>query len=383
MFNTSKTSDYVVIASLFSNKELTILVAYQEKSPLDNLYLLNQFPYQKDNLKTFKMLFDIFSSPNKPKEFVNFFVEENMYYAVFKYHGGENIKQKYRKGFSAQSFEERCTILEDILIRIDKIYNLPNPIVGCLTEPQNIKITQEKEVNFYGNLQNIEIYNNSTGKDLILKNIRDIIFTILEPEAQAGFNKPLHIVLDKCERGVYESIPEMIVELKKAEKISKTSSWISYFKYQISLRKNLIAKLSKISLSALVVAGIFYLAYSKLTEGQQAGSAPVLVSIGDVTYNGNVSDESDKNVSTENIDNQTGEASGTDITLSEGLDMEYEDYIVQYGDTVSSISTNYYKDSKYITAVATFNGIDVSEKLTPGTILKLPNRTAIALYISR
>ncbi len=383
MFNTGKTSDYVVIASLFSNKEMNILVAYQEKNTLDNLYLLNQFPYKKDNLKTFKMLFDIFSSPNKPKEFVNFFVEENMYYAVFKYLGCENIKQKYRKGFSAQSFEERCTILEDILIRIDKIYSLPIPIVGCLTEPQNIKITKEKEVHFHGNLQNLEIYNNSTGKELILKNIREIIFTLLEPEAQAGFNKPLHIVLDKCERGVYESIPEMIVELKKAEKISKTSSWISYFKYQISLRKNLIAKLSKISLSALVVAGIFYLAYSKLTEGQQSGSAPVLVSIGDVTYNGNVSDESDKNVSPENIDNQTGETAGTDITLSEGLDMEYEDYIVQYGDTVSSISTNYYKDSKYITAVATFNGIDVSEKLTPGTILKLPNRTAIALYISR
>ncbi len=383
MLNINKTSDYVVIASLFSNKEMNILVAYQGKNTLDNLYILNQFPYQKDNLKNFKILFDVFSSPNKPKEFVNFFVEENMYYAVFKYLEIENIKQKYRKEFSAVPFDERCTILEDILIRIDKIYSLPTPIVGCLTEPQNIKISQEKEMYFHGNLQNLDVYNNETGKELILKNLREIIFTLLEPEAQAGFNKTLHIVLDKCERGVYESIPEMIVELKKAEKLSKTSSWFSYFKYQLSLRKNLIAKLSKISLSALVIAGLFYLAYSKLTEGQQSGSAPVVVSIGDVTYNGNAEDESDKTVSPENVDNQTGETSETDITLSEGLDMEYEDYIVQYGDTVSSISTNYYKESKYITAVATFNGIDVNEKLTPGTILKLPNRTAIALYISR
>lgn len=382
MFNINKTLDYVVIASLFSNKEMNILVAYQGKNTLDNLYILNQFPYKKDNLKTFKMLFDVFSSKNKPKEFVNFFVEDNMYYVVFKYLEIENIKQKYHEEFSAVPFDERCTILEDILIRIDKISSLPTPIIGCLTEPQNIKIDKDKKINFHGNLQNLEIYNNQTGKDLILKNIHQIIFTLLKPEAQAGFNKPLHIVLDKWQRGVYESIPEMIVELKKAEKLSRTSSWFSYLKYQLSLHKDLTSKISKVVLSSLVVAGLFYLAYSKLTEGQQSGSAPVVVSIGDIAYNGNVNDESDKSVSTENVDNQSGNTSKADITLSEGLDMEYEDYIVQHGDTVSSISTNYYKDSKYITAVATFNGIDVNEKLTAGTILKLPNRTAIALYIS-
>ena len=63
--------------------------------------------------------------------------------------------------------------------------------------------------------------------------------------------------------------------------------------------------------------------------------------------------------------------------------MEYEDYVVQQDDTISSICDEYYKDKKYATAIATFNGMEITDKLTPGTILKLPNRTAIALYISK
>ena len=85
-------------------------------------------------------------------------------------------------------------------------------------------------------------------------------------------------------------------------------------------------------------------------------------------YSGNAKDESGKSVSTENEDNQTSTKSLAKITLSEGLDMEYEDCIIQYGDTISSICTSYYKDSSYVTAVATFNGIDENAKLTAGTI---------------
>ena len=216
-----------------------------------------------------------------------------------------------------------------------------------------------------------------------MKNIAEIIYTLLELECQAKFNKALHIVLDKCKNGVYRSIPELVIDLKKAEKICKTNSWFAYIKYQLSLRNELISRISKISTVSLIAIGLVYYAYSKLTYGQEAGTAPTVVSIGGVNYNGNKDDESEKTISSENIDSQTGSTQGADIVLSEGLDIEYEDYIVQYDDTIASICNEYYKDSKYITAVATFNGLDVNEKLTAGTIIKLPNKTAIALYTSK
>ena len=175
----------------------------------------------------------------------------------------------------------------------------------------------------------------------------------------------------------------MAVELKRAEKISMNSSWGSYIRYQLSLRKDTIARVSKLSTAFIIALGAFYLVYSKLNEGQNAGTAPTMVAIGGVNYTGDTQDESDKNVSTENIDNQTGEVKSADIVLSPGLDIQYEDYIVQNGDTITSICNDYYKDEKFITAVASFNGLDVKDMLTAGSILKLPNRTAVALYTSK
>ncbi len=399
MSNLNKNSNYTIIANLYNNinnnsqkntninnniSNYSTLVAYQNENTLDNLYILNQFQYDKNNTSILELLFSAYESSNKPHEYKNFFIENNNYYAVFKYYQYENIKTFFDKNFNDSHFNERCSILEYILIRIYNMNSLPNQIIGCLTELENIVLNKDKDVLFQGNLKNLSKYSDSkTSKKLIFKNIHDIIYTILEPECSMGFNKPLHIILDKCKNLVFESIPELIVELKKAEKLSQTSSWKSYIKYHYELRKPIIQKLSKTAVSSALILGVFYLAYSKLTENTKSASSSALVTIGDTSYNANSEDTSDKNVSIENIDNQSGDDDTANITLSKGLDMEYEDYIVQYGDTISSIAMSYYKENKYATAISTFNGLEVTDKLTAGTILKLPNRTAIALYLSR
>ena len=383
MAEINKRCDYVVIANIFESPEVSVLIGYKGENNLDNLYVINEFEYKKEELETFKELFSIYDSPQKPKEFVDFFVENDKFYSVFKYVETEDISRKFRFGFNAFSFDDRCTFLEDILIRIDKIKNFPAVIRGCLTEPENLRVDEEKNIHLIYNLKNIVKYKSEDAEDLIAQNISNIIYILLKPEADAKFNKSLHIVIDKCKRRVYRSIPEMVIDLKKAEKICKTSSWWGYFKHQLGVHKSFIKQVAKAGIYFLLLSGGVYLLYSKLTEGQRSGTAPTAVTIGEISYTGDVEDDSDKTVSTENVDNQTGSESNLDIVLSEGLDIDYEDYIVQYGDTIASICSNYYKDSKYITAIASFNGIGTDEKLTAGTILKLPNRTAIALYISK
>lgn len=383
MSNVKKFCDYVVTAPIFSNEHLNVSIGYKGENKVENFYIINEFPYQSEDTSKFEMLFSIFSSPEKPKEFEDFFAEDDKFYAIFKYVKSEDISRRFRKGFNNMSFDERCAILESILVLIDKHYNLCDEFLGCITEPKNIHIDEQKSIHLIYDLQYIEKYkNNEYARDMIFKNISDIIYILLEPEANRGFNKSLHIVLDKCKRGVYSSIPQLIIELQKAQKVSKASSWKSYIMYQISLRKHIISKISKFSMVALLVFGVMYLAYEKLTKGQESGSSTAPVSIGNINYNANTNDATDKSVSVENIDNQTGAINEADIILTKGLDIEYEDYIVQYGDTISSICSQYYKEDKYITAISTFNGIDVNEQLTAGTILKLPNRTAIALYLS-
>ncbi len=375
-------TDYVIIANVSESNVCKVFIAYKGENKLDNLYIINEFEYDKSDLYFFKKLFSIYSSPKKPKEFCDFFVNEEKFYAIFKYTEGPNIKELYNKKLSTTAFDERCKILELILMKMDSLVKFPYELVGCTSQSENVKIDETKSICLNFNLSGMSKYKGCS-LNAIFENIREIILNLLPAECEAPFNKQLHIVLDKCKNGVYSSIPELIIELKHAEEMSKTSSWIKYIKYQLSLRKPLINKIYKTSIWALLVFGIFYLGYSKLTEGQRSKQAAPKVTIGNISYNGNKEDESEKTVSTENQDNQTNTKSTENIILSQGLDMEYEDYIVQYGDNIPSICEQYYKEKRYETAISTFNGIEVDAKLTPGTILKLPNRTAIALYISR
>lgn len=383
MTNIKKNTDYVIISTIFSSENFNAKIAYKGKKTTDNFYIINEFNFEKEFLDTFTNLFNIFKSDDKPSMFVDFFVENDKFYSIFKYTESENIIKKYKKNFNTTTFDNRCIVLEKILMYIDKIYKFPHTILGCVTEPENIKIDSDTNIKFIYNFKNMNKYSDSlTSKNLILKNITDIICIILEAEVEAKFNKELHIVIDKCKRDVYNSLPELIIDLKRAEKICKTSSWISYIKLQLSLRKHILNKISKISLNLIIIAGLWYFIYSQMTSGQVSGSSTILVSIGGINYNANEDDDSDKIISSENIDNQIGTTEISDIILSEGLDMEYEDYIVQYGDTVTSISENYYNDNAFATAISTFNGIDINDTLDAGSILKLPNRTAISLYIS-
>lgn len=383
MLKPTNHQDYVIIANLYESENVNVKLTYKGENKLDNFYVLNEFPYNKDDVKLFKILFDLFNSKEKPHDFENFFVADDNFYAVFKYHQSPNIPLKFKKDLITAKFEERCFLLENILIRIEKYYRQPIEFVGCISEPENITVDDENNVHFTYNLKNMEQY---SGKDkkIIFEHIHEIIYTILRPEADQGFNKQLHIVLDKCKNGVYTSIPELVVELKKAEAVSKASSWLSYIKYQFGLHKPQIMRFTKSAMAIVLIAGLYKIVYDKFHQGSQTASSTAAISIAGINYTGNQNDESDKTLNSENtVETTPKENAQNGITLSEGLDMEYEDYIVQEDDTVASIAENYYKDKKYITAVATFNGISVNEKLTPGSILKLPNRTAIALYTSK
>ncbi len=382
MQKTLSQGDYVVIATLHESENINVKLTYKGEKTLNNMYTLNEFPYDKDDTKYFKILFNLFHSKNKPKDFVDFFVTNDNFYAVFKYHQAPNIPLKFKKGLITAKFEERCFLLENILIRIEKYYKSPMEFSGCISEPNNISIDDENNVYFNFDLKNMDKY---LGKntDILFDHIHEIIYTILRPEADQGFNKQLHIVLDKCKNHVYTSIPELVIELRKAEIVSKTSNWISYLKYRFSLYKPQIIHAGKNLLTFVIVFGLIYIAYNKIKQGADV-QVTNAVTIGNVNYSADKEDDSEKTLTSENeAETKNKKVAGANITLSEGLDMEYEDYIVQQDDTVASIAQSYYNDPKFTTAISTFNGIDTNEKLTPGSILKLPNRTAIALYTSK
>ena len=316
-----KQGDYVVIATLHESEEVNVKLTYKGEKNLDNMYTLNEFPYHKDDTKYFKILFDLFHSKNKPKDFVDFFVTNDNFYAVFKYHQAPNIPLKFKKGLITAKFEERCFLLENILIRIEKYYKSPMEFACCISEPDNICIDEENNVYFTFDLRHMDKYLGKNA-EILFDHIHEIIYTILRPEADQGFNKQLHIVLDKCKNHVYTSIPELVIELRKAEVVSKASNWISYLKYRFSLYKPQILHAGKNLLTLVIVFGLIYIAYNKIRQGADV-QVTNAVSIGNVNYSADKEDDSEKTLTSENeSETQAKKAPTSNITLSEGLDME-------------------------------------------------------------
>ena len=60
MNNEAKRSDYLVVGSLFKDEKISVSIACKGEKRTENLYLLNEFVYDKEDLYVFKKLFSIF-----------------------------------------------------------------------------------------------------------------------------------------------------------------------------------------------------------------------------------------------------------------------------------------------------------------------------------
>lgn len=386
MLNSKNFANYTIIGSLFSDQKIEVFIAYKGRNDNDNLYILNKFPHCEENNDMFMNFFKYFSSKDKIRDFHDMFTFEKHFYLVFKHHKSQPIETKFDKNLCTIAYDDRCLALEAMLMKIDKIHSMPREAMLCITEMRNLCMDEKRDVHITYDLRNIFNYNCNNDfifKNLLFSNLHQVIFVILQRECEGRFNKPLHIVLKKCKSAIYSSIPEMIVDIRKAEKNSQNYGLLSFIKNQIKMRKKMVLKYSNLALTSIIIIGACTLIYNYINANNQKikDNVPV-VSIGGIKYNADSEDQQSKDVDAKQANKTPKKANVSEISLDPGLDIEYEDYIIQYGDTVETICNNYYQDSSFITPVSTFNAIEPTQKLTAGTILKLPNRTAIALYIS-
>ena len=99
--------------------------------------------------------------------------------------------------------------------------------------------------------------------------------------------------------------------------------------------------------------------------------------IGEITYSGDGNDESAKSLDldTSMKSKLESESKNKKVYLPENSEVEYDDYIVKQGDTPSSISESQYSDKSFGSAITSFNS--VSGNLVPGTILRIPSKSAV------
>ena len=377
MDNPKDISQYKIIGTLLNNSNFSMWIASypQSNSSNNKMYLINRFTQIKNNWTLFRDLFSCYSQPSKPKDIVNFFSSKDSFYVVFNYTKGENIIDKFNDDNNTLNYAKRCQILKELLLKINDLNYFPLYILLCFIDPNNIYIDADNRPQIMYNLSKVEEfkeYDNS----LLFKNLSNIISIILKNELKNKSYGHLKIVLEKCNNNLYKSIPELIVELEKAENLITKQNFVKSIKSYIKRNKKKIIHYSIIFSSVLLICALIFVVPFALKYLDKNG--PV-VSLGNIKYN--VS--SNQNTETEilPIDTDSTKVPDTfDYSVSPDSGLPSEDYVVQYGDTIESICSEHYSNAKFKTTIETFNNVS-DASLVAGMILKLPTETSASDYI--
>lgn len=375
MSNIKDLSQYNIVGTLKENPNVGVYIASKKLDGSNELYIINRFTKSSSSNDIFKEIFTCYSK-KKYKDIVNFFANENYFCVVFKYSKGETIKEVFSPEKCKMGYSTRMQILQNILFRLETLSDMPYIILLNATLIQNLCMDQENNLKIAYNLSYISDRDQFTKKKLF-QNIHDIIYTLLSNEVNKGHNGKLQIILDKCKNQLYSSIAELIVDLKKLDANTSKKTMKEKMKRWLNIHKKQV-KYAVIALVVPAIIGSGFFAYHLLTKNSKGTSSSEDAKIGDILYNLGT------NSGSANTIDKDIEASSNvimDLTIDPTADINYDDYIVQYGDTFESICDEHYANSNYISAIISFNSLTKDTKLVAGSILRLPNKDEVLALV--
>lgn len=364
-------SRYNILASLATNGQVKAFVG-QKKENSEKILLINEFSnlYKKSLLNFFSMNSQIKDNISKDFSIIN-----DHFYIAFDYQKGSCICDKFKENINTYTINNRIEMVEKFLIELTSISYLPLNIRLCSLETHNLVVNSENEIKANYNLTNISAYDNSTEKDLFLL-ISKMLSIVFSHEIKVLKSQHIKLVVDKCSHNLYQSIPELTVELKKAVSKQNPNSLMLKIKHFNTLYKDQIKKVTRIGTVVAIAACVTIVAYNLLNQ-KKVGQ---YFKIGTVEYNAALSDSKDNSVK---IADKAQETVPTPIDLSipSNTSIEFDDYVVKPNDTISSICSNCYSDQNFISTIKSFNDITSDDDLVPGTILRIPNETLVKDYL--
>ena len=385
MLKFSREGKYNIIATKYESESLTIYIGFDGDFPPKELFIINKFKYCEETKQIFKKIFMYFSSKNKPESFCDFFSIKDHFYAVFKYKEEQSLSYKYNKKICITDFRKRVKVFEYICVKVRSCIrnSSPLPVILAMIDPDNISIDEKDEVFFNFDMRNVKkqsleekIYHQDKDK-YITKRMSKIFNIIFGIELSSKYNRIMKLISKKCDCGIYNSLEELVIDLKNNIDEAEISSFWEYIKYQYKTRKRFILKaMNRVLISGMIVA-VGFLSYAKLTKLDNGYKNSKSLTIGDVTYSANSKDKSPKSVDLEDSSKSivTEPSKTKAIYIPKNSNISFDDYIVQDGDTPSSISESSYSDRSLSPAITSFN--DVTGYLIPGSILKIPQKSVI------
>ena len=371
--------DYKILATLTSNNNISIFVA-SCKGKKNQLYAINKIP--KENKSILNDFFSYYQSNNRCKEMKDLFTIEDYIYIIFEYTQAETLEKCFRQEKNIYTLEERKLILQNILIKISNLIDtMPLNLLISIIRLENISIDQNKDFHFIYNLSSI-ISNNKADIKILFKNLSSIIKAVFDVEIKEKKLPSINLIIDKCNFGLYKSIPELIVDLnnnlKNEKKFNKfsllKSAYIKKYEKKIKTIKRAKIPVASIAVIALISYWLIF-----------AGSNTTLTNftLGQVEYNFYLNKDYDQNIQAFNYTQPAPKPVQQDLSIPSSLKIDFDDYIIKAGDTLESICKVNYPSTDFISTIKSFNNISSDSDLKPGNIIKLPNQTAVTDHFSK
>lgn len=376
MVKNNDISEYKIVGTLSDTKNCSVWIA-SKKDPTDsNLYLINRFLHSDENLWIFKAFFSYYSSEKKISSMVNFFALDGSFYIIFKYYSAQCITEKYNSEETIETFETRCDILSNIILKIDSLHTLPVPALVNASNPENLCIDNEGKIHVIYSLDKI---NEKGSMADVYKNIASIIKLLLKNEFSNKYDKHLPLIIEKCENNIYKSIPELIVDLENAEKKCHDNNLKTTILKFFNDNKDKIKKYSTIAGCIAGAILIPFLIYKFVFAKNHPDVLPV--SLGMINYS-TTADDAKLDMLDTSPQKDTSSEEVLDLYIYPEDNVASQDYIVQYGDTLESICDQFYSSRNFVSTLQGFNSITSNAQLTAGLVIKIPDETDVRTLLS-
>lgn len=377
MVKNNDISEYEIVGTLSDTENCSVWIA-SKKDPTDsNLYLINRFLHSAENLWIFKAFFSYNSSENKSSSMIDFFAVNGSFYIIFKYYNAECISERYTKEETMETFDRRCSVLSSIILKIEGLNTLPIGALVTASNPDNLCIDNDDKIHVIYALDKIN--ENATMAD-VYKNIAALIKLMLKRELSNKYDKHLPLVIEKCENNIYTSIPELIVDLEMAEKKCQDSNLKTTVLKFVNDNKAKIKKYSIIGGCAVCVLLAPYLIYTLFFTAKDEQVKEV--SLGIINYMSGTSEEAKLDMIDTSSKKENTSQEVLDLYIYPDDNVQSQDYIVQYGDTLESICDSFYSSRNFVSTLQGFNSITSNAQLTAGLVIRIPDETDVRTLLS-
>lgn len=374
--NLNKT--YTVVKHIVENSHISSYLCTEEFSP-NKLFIVNTIKNKSIIVKHLSNISE--ASMENVQDFFESFTFNSKYNMVFNY-TTENPLTDYVTSNSL-SEKERILLTIKIISLVLLEESIPSVIKRIMLIPENINVENISNISFNYIFYSPDILNDDSSFIKEQKDVANLLKLVFKD--LPGYN----IIIEKCTKGVYSSVYEIITDLKSVENALSSTSELKHQRKQ--KLKVFMSKAKKVSLAAILCIVVIYVLYnffnkSPVNEGTEV--APV-TNIGDVELpeeSNVIIDEKDSTSNNNEIINTTLKITHPTVvepnpepvkSIDEAEELKDTKYVVKPNDDLSKICEYFYHDSSYYYRLGIYNNIKDFNIIRLGTELIIPEKSIL------